>query len=439
MMHEIFTIVVVSLSGAVVSALLAALPIGSSIHVCGLLMLILANMSAATLLPANAAIALTVAVAVGYTMGSTIPALVFQCTDESSLYFPPLGNRVAADGELHHAVMYTGLGSITAITILLIISPFISFLLPKLHWLYDDYRGAIISLILICLVISLIHDSLRSSRTGRGKDAVRLGSGLVTIILSGMAGFIIYHHPITAVQTADMQFTPLFLGLWVIPWLVKNINNRPAAIKNQPALVNFTLAPKKTIFAILSGSFMGLATLVAAIAAPCAMAIAGWTLLRRERRLQLIGQSAARTMLIVGGALLIFVPNTHLHRGHFGWFFQRGVYAFSISDYTTAIFAMLLAAAIVFWLLSPMATIAIAFVRSFPRYLIPAISIVLITISVSFVFGLKGLVILFTGTFIGGFGLASGARRTSCLGAVLLPAFLDFIGIGKSLASVMGI
>ena len=188
MIPDLFTIIAVSLSGTMISAFLAALPIGSSIHICGLLMLILANMSAATLISTNAAVALTVADAVGYTMGSTIPALVFQCTDESSIYFPPLGNRVAQDGELHTAVMYTGLGSLAAIAILLLVAPFASILLPSLHWFYDEYLGLILTLVLLCLILSLIQDSFRQSRTGRGKDSERLTSGLITVLLSGMAG-----------------------------------------------------------------------------------------------------------------------------------------------------------------------------------------------------------------------------------------------------------
>ncbi|EKD81364.1 MAG: protein of unknown function DUF112 transmembrane, partial [uncultured bacterium] len=52
-----------------------------------------------------------------------------------------------------------------------------------------------------------------------------LGVGLITFLLSGLLGFIVMAKTLVPIEFAFQSITPVFVGLFAIPWLITNIIN----------------------------------------------------------------------------------------------------------------------------------------------------------------------------------------------------------------------
>jgi putative membrane protein len=141
----------------------------------------------------------------------------------------------------------------------------------------------------------------------------------------------------------------------------------------------------------------------------------------------------------VGALLLFYVPGLHLTRGGMASMIGARWQPHGPESYWTAVGLVVTSGALAFGLLLLLSRAAAAIAGRVDARTIGVATLFILVALVVVLTGTRGLLVLLPATGIGLIPVAWGARRTNCLGVILVPLTLQMAGLGPAAARALGL
>lgn len=216
---------------------------------------------------------------------------------------------------------------------------------------------------------------------------------------------------------------PAFIGLFSLPWLVRNLFARVRYAEQSRSLSVMRLS-ELMHGAAAGAAGGGIAVLLPAVTGGVGGFLAGHALSLRNDRAFLVSQGAARMVYFAGSLMLFLLPSFSLSRGGAVSMLRPLTGSHGCTLYYSVLAGLTIAGGCALLLVSPFARFVIKLVS---RSGVRALSVAGLTVTVGLVFcftGLMGLIVLAAASAIGFLPGLWGTRRLNCLGVILLPVAL---------------
>ncbi len=440
-----FWIAIISvLIGTVVACFLAVLPGLHIYSIVGLFAMLLHSIQGWELasMP-EVYLPLMIGLVTGWSILNTIPSVLLGAPDESAMFTVLPGQRYLMTGRGYEGVMMIGAGNLTGIFILIFaIGPLAPKYLPVIRSVLDPHMHWILWIIITFILMTEWPKGGNRGPAGWRKffDAwSTLSAGLLTFILSGLLGFLLFYRAPVPIHRAFQNITPAFVGLFAIPWCLLNAINGvevPKQIVNNTLNINGDLLLRGSIAGGIGGGF---AAFFPVVTGGIGGLLAGHATAQRDERVFMISQGVSKVVYYAGALLFFFVPGLYLTRGGGAWII-KGLYTpRTIGDYFLALGSIALSGAISFLLISPLTRGMIKLIEKMNYRYLSTFSLFIIIGLVFFITDWIGLVIMAVGTGIGLIPILFGSRRLNCLGIILLPIACNLSGVGLAIATFLGL
>ena len=443
-MLAVFSVILFSVLGVLVSCLPACLPGVHVYNVLGLFVLAAHFLSGqgVVLLP-EVLIPFFAGLMVGYAMLNTIPSIFLSAPDESALFTVLPGRKYLMKGRGYEAVMITASGGLMGLFVLVFVfglptHNFLAFvrkvLSPHFHW------------IIWCVIGFMLMSEWPKGGT-RGMAGWRkffdawksTGMGLITFLLSGLFGFILFYRSPLSVEASFQNLMPAFIGLFTLPGLIMNlVGNFEVPVQTYDYEVgdsNDSLL-KGTVAGALGGGF---AAFFPVITGGVGGFLAGHAASVHDDRTFLVSQGVSKLIYYVGGFIFLFVPGVNMMRGGAAALMSGLYVPYTRYDFYMVLAAVSVAGACAYLLMSPLAKFVLKLIGKFGYHTISVVAGLVVFAVVLFITGWSGVLIMLTGTGIGLLPVLFGARRMNCLGIILLPVACMMSGCGVAVAVWLGL
>jgi putative membrane protein len=374
---------------------------------------------------------------VGYAVLNTIPSVFFGAPDDSTIFVVLPGQKYLMQQRGFEASVLTGVGALGGLLVLLLVAPLASAIFPLVRTAVGPHLHWILGAIIVFMLMSEWPKGSDRGRTGLAKflDAWRsLAAGLLTFLLSGILGFILFYSSLTPAEMAFQNLLPAFVGLFAIPWVLQNIISK-ARVPPQHVSGSVDLSPALIVRGVGAGALGGyFAAFFPVVTGGIGGFLAGHATAQRDDRLFLISQGASKLVYYAGAFLLFFVPGLHLTRGGMAWMLSVLYTPHRPALYWVAIAATLLSGVLAFQLLLWLSRGAGWLVSRVHYGWISAGTLVLLIGLVWGLTGWGGLIVALVATGIGLLPVTWGSRRMNCMGVLLLPLALNMAGLGTTVA-----
>jgi len=279
-----------------------------------------------------------------------------------------------------------------------------------------------------------------ATRLARFVEAWRsLGAGLLTFLLSGLLGLVLFYGNLVPVEMAFQNLMPAFTGLFAVPWVVQNLLSR-VQVPPQQVPGSVDLSPGLVARGVGAGALGGLfAAFFPAISGGIGGFLAGHATAQRDDRLFIVSQGTSKLLYYAGGLLLLFVPGLHLARGGMAWMVRLLYTPRSPAEYWAVVGAIPVCGALAFFLLLRFSRAAAGLVSRVDYRTISAATLLLLLGGVAALTGWQGLLVMGAATGIGLLPVLWGSRRSHCLGVLLVPLTLQMAGLGPQVAGWLGL
>ena len=429
-----------ALVGTVLSAFLSCIPALHIYNVAALLVILAVKVRG--LVPDEALAMFMLGLVVGYAVLNTIPSIFLGAPDESTIFVVLPGQKYLMERRGFEAAVLTGIGGLGGLLILLLLAPILPTVLPivrrvvgpHLHWIL----GAVI---LFMLMSEWPKGSDRgSTRLARFFDAWRsVGAGLLTFLLSGVLGFVLFYGNLVPTEMAFQNLMPAFVGLFALPWVLQNIVSR-ACVPDQYVAGSLDLSPRLIVRGVGAGALGGLfAAFFPVVTGGIGGFLAGHATAQRDDRLFILSQGTSKLIYYVGAFVFFFVPGVHLTRGGMAWMLSVLYSPRTPAIYWVTIAAMLISGGLAFLMLLWLSRGAIRLVTRIDYRWISAATLLVLVALVYLLTGWGGLLIALIAMGIGLMPVMWGARRMNCMGVLLVPLVLRLAGHGTTVASWLGL
>ncbi|MCX7591339.1 MAG: tripartite tricarboxylate transporter permease, partial [Kiritimatiellae bacterium] len=423
---EMVTTALVTLTGVVIGGVLACVP---GLHVYTVLAAALATLegwlACSSWLPPEALASLAIAMVVGWSFLSALPAVLLATPDESAFFTVLPGQKFLRRGRGLEAVQLTAAGALAGLACVLLVFGILAHrLLPLVQAvLQPHYHWILWSVILFMVMAEWPRD------VGPGLGCLArflevwrsLGMGLLTFLLSGVVGFVLFHRSLFGPRAGFQALMPAFVGLFTAPWLLMNIISRarvPIQCLSKPPLLSASVLLRGTVAGCLGGGF---AALVPAVTGGVGGYLAGHATAIRDDRVFLVAQGASRLVYHVGALLLLFVPGLHLARGGAAWIVKSVWVPHGESAWFVALASAALAGAVAYYFVEPLGLILAKLIYYGGLRRLSVIAMLIVFAVVFLLTGFPGLLVAAVATAIGLLPVLYGTRRLNCLGVILLP------------------
>lgn len=429
-----------AVGGALVASVLSLVPALHIYNVAGFI--ILAATALDEFIPPEQLAMVFLGLIVGYSMLNTIPSIFFSAPDDSTIFVVLPGQKYLLQQRGHEAVVLTGIGGLGGIAVLALLTPIASSLFSALRAILQPHLHWILWTMIAYMLISEWPKGSDRAPAGfaRWWDGWKsLVAGLVTFLLSGLLGFILFYRSLVPVTVAYQNLLPAFVGLFAVPWILQNILSR-VGLPQQHIAKTVDATPWLILRGTFAGALGGLfAAFFPVVTGGIGGFIAGHATAQRDDRLFIISQGASKVTYYVGSLLLFFVPGLHLTRGGMAWMLSSLWSAHTPQTYYIAVAAVVLTTIVSFFMLLLMARLAIKLVGRVHYHWICLGTLVVLLAVVVGVTGWGGLLICGVATGIGLIPVLWGSRRMNCMGVLLLPIALNVAGVGSMIAGWLGL
>ncbi|MEJ2735464.1 MAG: tripartite tricarboxylate transporter permease [Anaerolineae bacterium] len=429
-----------ALAGTVISSLLSCLPALHIYNVAGLMVLL--SVKAEGLFPGEVLAMFMLGLVVGYAVVNTIPSIFFGAPDDSTLFVVLPGQRYLMERRGFEASVLTGVGGLGGLVVLLLLAPAMPRLFPVVRAVVGPHLHWILGAILVYMVLS---EWPKGSDRGRGSlakffDAWRsLGVGLLTLLLSGLLGLVLFYSSLVPAEMAFQNLMPAFVGLFAIPWVVQNLLSQ-AQVPVQQTSRSVDLSPGLIARGVGAGALGGLfAAFFPVVTGGIGGFLAGHATAQRDDRLFIVSQGASKLVYYVGAFLFFFVPGLHLTRGGMAGMLSILYTPYTPTTYWLTMAATLICGALAFGLLLVLSRVAIGLVSRVDYRWISAGTLAVLIGVVAALTGWGGLLIAAVATAIGLLPVLWGSRRMNCMGVLLVPLTLQMAGLGTLAAGWLGL
>lgn len=426
--------------GVLFSLAISFLPALHIYNVIGIFLLIVLKFEA-TVAPMQL-ISLCIGMIVGYSILNTVPATYFGPGDESMSYYILPSAAWVAKGRGYESVILTGVGAIGGIILLAVLAPAFLLFMPGLKSITSPHMFWIIGAVIAYMIMSEWPKGISQSDScweNFREGWSFLSVGIATFILSGILGFIVMAKTMVPLDFAFQSITPVFVGLFAIPWLITNIINIGTIPKQHEAEsmeLDWELVCRGTFGGFLGGFF---AAYIPIVTAGVGGLMAGHATAQRDGRLFVMSYGTCKTVYYVGSFLLFFIPGLSLTRGGLAWIVTPVVTVLTMKEYFLFVAIMLFAAGISFLLLMPFTKLITKLVEKVDYHWVSVIALALVVPAVYSFTGMGGMAIMAVSTGIGLLPVMFQARRMNLMGVLLLPVCLNMAGYGNDVLRFLGL
>jgi putative membrane protein len=439
-MAEYAPLVGAALLGTVLSAFLSCIPALHIYNVAGLLIILGVKLEG--VVPGEVLALFMLGLVVGYAVLNTIPSIFFGAPDDSTIFIVLPGQKYLLQQRGFEASVLTGVGGLGGLLVLLLLSPLLPRVLPLVRTVVGPHLHWILGAVILFMLMSEWPKGSDRGRTGLAKflDAWRsLGAGLLTFVLSGILGFVLFYSSLVPTEMAFQNLLPAFVGLFAIPWVLQNLISQ-TQVPAQHVARSVDLSPALIARGVGAGALGGLfAAFFPVVTGGIGGFLAGHATAQRDDRLFIVSQGASKLIYYVGAFLFFFVPGLHLTRGGMAWMLSVIYTPYTPQIYWVAVGAVLLCGALAFLMLLWLSRLAIRLVSRVDYRWISAATLVLLVGIVLALTGSGGLLIAAVATSIGLIPVMWGSRRMNCMGVLLLPLTLNMAGLGTTVAGWLGL
>ncbi len=385
---------------------------------------------------------LFVGMVTGYAMFNTLPAVFFSAPDESTAFIvaPAQGYLLQRRG--YEAVALSGIGGLGGVAVLALLTPVAPALLSALRGILQPHLHWILWAIIAYLLLSEWPKGFGRAPAGwrRWWDGWRsLTAGLVTFLLSGLLGLVLFYRNLVPLSVAHQNLLPAFVGLFAVPWILHNLLSH-VSLPSQHVPGSVDATPGLIVHGILAGALGGLfAAFFPVVTGGIGALLAGQATAQRDDRLFLISQGASKVLYYSGGLLLFFVPQLHLTRGGMAWMLSTQWSAHAPRSYHVAVAAVVVSGVLSFLLLLWMGRLAGWLIGKVKYQWISAGALAVLMTVVLVTTSWDGLLVCIVATGIGLIPVLWGSRRLNGMGVLLLPLALNMMGWGAPLAAWLGL
>ncbi|MDP3881530.1 MAG: tripartite tricarboxylate transporter permease [Nanoarchaeota archaeon] len=345
-----------------------------------------------------------VAMSITHTFIDFIPSIFLGAPEEDNFLSVLPGHQLLKEGRGYEACILTLIGSITAIALIIIISPLFFYILPHLYPLLEKA----IPLILIFISLYMIF---------REEDLL---SALIVFTLSGYLGFATFNLPVKD------PLMPLLTGLFGLSSLIITIKSRSKIEKQKLPEIKKIFPSKKELFSSIGA---------ASIAAPLCSFLPGIGSGHAAVIGSEITKQTPRKFLLLVGTLntivmgLSFVTLLAINKTRTGS-------AAAVQEILTNPTSQNL----IFILMSMFASGLLAFFIGIKTskffaeninkisYLKLNISIIFLLVLINIIFtNSLGLIVLTTSTCLGIYCILSNSKRINMMGALIMPSIIYYL------------
>ncbi len=426
--------------GVAFSCLISFLPALHIYNVIGIFMLVVLKFEA-TMAPMQL-ISLCIGMIVGYSILNTVPATYFGPGDESLSYYILPGADWLGKGRGYESIILTGVGALGGIILLALLAPVFVWVLPGLKNITAPHMFWIIGAVIAYCLFSEWPKGVSQSDSCWAnffEGWKFLSVGLITFFLSGLLGFIVMSKTLVPLEFAFQSITPVFVGLFAIPWLITNILNIGIIPKQHEAEsidLDWSLVSRGTFSGFLGGFFAAFAPIVTAGVGGL---MAGHATAQRDGRLFVMSYGTCKTVYYVGSFLLFFIPGLSLTRGGLAWIVTPVVTSLTVKEYFLFVVIMLIATGVSFLLLIPFTKLCIKIVEKIPYHWVSVIALAIVVPAIYSFTGWGGMAIMTVATGLGLLPVLFQARRMNLMGVLLMPVCLNMAGYGTDIMRFLGL
>ncbi len=426
--------------GVLFSCLISFLPALHIYNVIGIFLLVILKFEA-TMAPMQL-VALCIGMIVGYSILNTVPATYFGPGDESMSYYILPSAAWVAKGRGYESIILTGVGALGGIILLALLAPAFLLFMPGLKTITSPHMFWIIGSVIAYMIMSEWPKGVSQSEScweNFFEGWKFLSVGLITFLLSGLLGFIVMSKTLVPIDFAFQSITPVFVGLFAIPWLITNIINIGSIPKQHEATsmeLDWGLVCRGTFGGFLGGFF---AAYIPIVTAGVGGLMAGHATAQRDGRLFVMSYGTCKTVYYVGSFLLFFIPGLSLTRGGLAWIVTPVVTTLTMKEYALFVGLMLFSAGLAFLMLGAFTRLCIKIVEKIEYYWVSVIALLIVIPGVFSFTSWGGMAIMTVATGIGLLPVMFQARRMNLMGVLLLPVCINMAGYGNVVMRFLGL
>jgi len=231
-------------------------------------------------------IIIIIAMSVTHTFLDIIPSVFLGVPSEDTITTILPAHKLLLEGKAHEAILLTLMGIIYSISLVVLITPLLIFLIPKIHLLIKDY----IQYILIIAVTILIYRERNKLQT------------IIVFFLAGVLGIVTLN-----LNDLTEPLLPLLAGLFGLSSLIMSIKNNTIIPKQEILEFNFEF---KKLKYILFGTLTGIISAFLPGLGSSQTAVLSTSFLRKiESKDYLILNSSINTINMIGSFITLYSIN----------------------------------------------------------------------------------------------------------------------------------
>lgn len=414
MLLEIFLF---SLIGIVLGTILGLLP---GLHLNNILPLLI---SLTFLIPnPHYLIALIVSTAIAQVFTTFIPSIFLGASDgdNNSLSILP-GHRLLLEGRGYEAIRLTVIGGLGALVISIIV---ILFLGNYFTLLYNIIRPYIAYAIIVVILFMIFSE----------KRPKKILAATLIILISGILGILVLNSSLVPQQNA---LFPTFVGLFSISILITSIAEKANIPKQQfdtklnTSKLDIT---KSIVLGVVAGILVGLLPAVGVSQAATFAQYLGGLGEARTFLTTLSGINTANEVISLNSLYLISNPRSGTSVA-----IERLLPEISFYDMLLFLGVILFSAGIVVPITLHLGKTIPHFLAKINYTILSLAVIGFLTLMITIMTGVYGLLIGLTSTGIGLLCAYLGVRRSNCMGLLLIPSVLFFLGLNPLVFTILNI
>jgi len=383
---------------------------------------------------------LITAMVVNWALLNSIPSILLNAPDESTVHAVLPGQKHLMDGRGFEGVMLTAAGGVAGLGFLLLAAPLAPFVLPPVQRVMQPHTHWILWVVILFMLQSEWPRGGYGGSAGGRKLAAAwrgLGAGLATFLLSGLLGFLLLYRSPLAVAVSFQNIMPAFVGLFAVPGCLVQALSRTVIPPQRTGPVPWIDGPcllRGAGAGMLGGAFSAFMPIVTGGVGGM---LAGHATALRDERSFLVSQGTSKLVYTVGGFLLFFVPGLGLRRGGAAWMLQGRYLPGTMSDYLLVLGAVALSGALALLWMPILVRATLRLLQQVSQRRIATVSLAVIVSLVAGVTGWAGLAVMAVAAGIGLLPLLYGSRRLNGLGVLLLPMACTLSGWDAAIAALL--
>lgn len=380
-----------------------------------------------------------ISVSVSHTFHDVIPTTFIGAPDEDSALSVLPAHELLLKGQGYRAVVLSAMGSYGAIVVGLIIIYPLRFIIGSPIFFYNTLQGIMAWVLIAIALLMLATEKTRITdfgASGKLPSVIGMGFALFVFILSGIFGLIVLDYEVTSpIGLNSPVLFPALAGLFGFPTLINSLMTEPVIPDQKIEKISLSEKGKKSsVISVITGSIAGIfVSIIPGITSATGTVIAMNAREGSDHEQTIVTLSSVNTASSFAVILVLFI----ILRPRSGAAIAVNELII-IEEWLAISIPQMLSFLVIFIVLagslSYFFTIVIGrfFARGFskiPYTKLVAGTILMVGVLVFLFTGVVGILVLFVATSIGFIPVLWGVRRSHCMGILLVPIIIHFLGV----------